>query len=109
MLTTARDGYIELNQSPYLVLLGTENLKEILDQTWNYRARWRFIGIELGIDEGTLDAIEKNNRKVEDSLREMITLWLRGCNPKPSRHAISKALQSGRVSRTVGNYHLIFI
>ena len=92
---------------PIAALLSTENLSEILDQTWNYRARWRFIGIELGIDEGTLDAIEKDNRKVEDSLREMITLWLRGCNPKPSRYTISMALQSGRVSRTVGNDHLI--
>ena len=107
MLTTACDGYIKLNQSPHLVLLTIENLKEILDQTWNYRARWRFIGIELGIDEGTLDAIEKDNRKVEECLRVMITTWLRGYKPKPSRHAISMALQSGHVSRTVGNYHLI--
>ena len=90
---------------PIAALLNTENLKEILDQTWNYRARWRFIGIELGIDVGTLDAIDKDNRKVEDCLQEMITLWLRSSQPKPSRHAISMALQSGCVSRTVGNYH----
>ena len=76
--------------------------------TWNYRARWRFIGIELGINEGTLDAIDEDNRKVEDCLREMITRWLRRCKPKPSRHAISMALKSGRVSRTVGNDCLIF-
>ena len=76
----------------------------MLDLTWNYRARWRFIGIELGIDEGTLDAIDKDNRRVEDCLREMITLWLRGCKPEPSRHAITTALQSGRVSSTVGNF-----
>ena len=77
------------------------SLKEILDLTWNYRARWRFIGIELGIDEGTLDAINENNRKVEDCLREMMTLWLRD-KPKPSRRAITTALQSGRVSSTAG-------
>ena len=76
--------------------------------TWNYRARWRFIGIELGINEGTLDAIDEDNRKVEDCLREMITRWLRRCKPKPSRHAISMALKSGRVSRTVGNDCSIF-
>ena len=76
----------------------------MLDLTWNYRARWRFIGIELGIDEGTLDAINKDNRKVEDCLREMITLWLRGSKPEPSQHAITTALQSGRVSSTVGNF-----
>ena len=87
-------------------LLGTENLKEILDLTWNCCARWRFIGIELGIDVGTLDAINVNNRKVEDCLREMITIWLRRHKPKPSRHAIITALQSGRVSSTVGNCHV---
>ena len=95
------------NEPAHLAHLTTENLSEMLKLTWNYRARWRFIGIELGIDEGTLDAIDKDNRKVEDSLREMVSFWLRGCNPKPSRHAISMALQSGRVSRTIGNYHLI--
>ena len=83
---------------------GPENLKEILDMTWNYRARWKFIGIELGIDEGTLDAIDKDNRKVDDCLREMIKYWLRlGRRPKPSRRAISRALESRRVSSTAGN------
>ena len=82
------------------------SINEILDLTWQYRARWRFIGIELGIDEGTLDAIDKNERKVEDCLREMITHWLRNNKPKPLRHAISTALQSRRVSSTVGNCHM---
>ena len=92
----------------HAVRLSTKNLKEMLDLTWNYRARWRFIGIELGIDEGTLDAIHKDNRKVADCLREMITAWLRGCTAKskPSRHAITAALQSGHVSTTIGNSHL---
>ena len=85
-----------------IALLTTENQNEVLDLTWKYRARWRFIGIELGIDESDLDAIYENNRKVEDCLRKMITVWLRGSKPKPSRHAITKALQSERVSSTVG-------
>ena len=93
-------------QRCHTALLSIENLKEILDLTWNCRARWRFLGIELGIDEGTLDAINENNRRVEDCLREMITIWLRNDKPKPSRHAISTALQSGRVSSTVGNCHI---
>ena len=40
-------------------LLCIAQMREVLDQTWNYRARWKFIGIELGIDMGTLDAIGK--------------------------------------------------
>ena len=81
----------------------------MLGLTWNYRARWRFIGIELGVDEGTLGAIDKDNRKVDDCLREMITTWLSRCNPKPSRHALTRALQSARVSTTVGMSHLYLL
>lgn len=66
----------------------------MIDLAWNYRAKWRFIGIQLGIDQGTLDAIEKNNNEVEDCLSKLVSLWLRGTNPRPTRSAMTKALQS---------------
>jgi hypothetical protein len=78
---------------------------------WDYRSRWRFIGIELGIDVNTLDAIEMNHRKVEHCLTEFITIWLRRTNPKPTRSAISKALgsQSVLASATTPREGMIFI
>ena len=74
--------------------LCTANMREVLDLTWSYRARWKFIGIELGVDMGTLDAIEKNNRDVEDCLVRLLSVWLRG---KATRSAMTRALQSGKV------------
>ena len=69
-------------------------MKEIIDLAWNYRARWRFIGIQLGIDLDTLVTIEGDNKKAEACLSELISLWLRGTNPRPTRSSMMKALQS---------------
>ena len=65
---------------------------------WNYRAKWKFIGIELGIDIGTLEAVDANHKNVEDCLREMINGWLKNVNPRPTRGAIKAALQSDCVN-----------
>ena len=61
---------------------------------WDYRAKWKFIGIELQIEPGDLDAIRKNNRDVEDALYEMIKFWLYRANPRPTRTVLEVALQS---------------
>ena len=75
---------------------------------WDYRAKWRFIGIALDIDVGTLDAIETNHRQVEDCLTKMITTWLRGVNP--TRSATKAALQSKQVTSQTGiNFLLMFV
>ena len=76
------------------MLLTPENTREMIDMTWPYRASWRQIGIGLGIDTGTLDAIEKNNKKVEDCLTELITGWLRNTEPRLTRAAIAAVLSS---------------
>ena len=80
------------------VLLSIENAKEIIDLAWDYRARWKFIGREVGIDEGTLEAIAMDERTVDDRLSRVITIWLKKINPKPTRSAIIAALKSERVS-----------
>ena len=56
---------------------------------WKYRAKWKFIGLELQIESGDLDAIGVNNRTVEDALLEVIKLWLRRANPKPTRTVLT--------------------
>jgi hypothetical protein len=81
----------------YHVALGPNNTNEVLNLMWDYRSRWKFIGIKLGIHMPTLDAIEMNHRRVEDCLTELITTWLRGTNPKPTRSAITKVLESQSV------------
>ena len=80
------------------VALTPDNIKEMLDLTWDYRSKWKFIGIELGIDTGTLDTIDMDNRKAEQCLMELITLWLRGINSRPNQRVMIDALQSSRVA-----------
>ena len=68
---------------------------------WDYRARWKSIGIELRVDIGTLDAIEANNRKVGGCLQELIKHWLRNSS-RPTKEIIRVALQSKLVSNAEG-------
>ena len=77
-------------------LLTTTNIKEVLDWTWDLRAKWMFIGIELHIDQGTLDAIGKDNKKAEDCLVELLNRWLR--QPNATRSALTAALQSKKLA-----------
>ena len=79
-------------------------MKEVLDKMWDYRARWKFIGIQLQIDNGTLNAIEKDCKTVDDCLLWMIMNWLRN-SPRPTRETITIALQSKLVLNAAGNYY----
>ena len=79
-----------------MVDLTVSNLRELLDLTWDYRARWRFIGIQLGIDAGTLDAINVNHKTVEECLSDMLKQWLNGT--ECTKSALDKALLSPQVA-----------
>ena len=78
--------------------LNSDDMSEVLDRFWNYRAKWRVIGIELGIDIGTLDAIDVKHRNTEDCLADLIGCWLRGNNPRPTRSTLTMVLQSKHVT-----------
>lgn len=91
----------------HIVLLTTNDTREILNLTWDYRASWKFIGIELGIDVGTLSAIDKDYRMVGECLREMIIHWLSNERPKPTQDAITTALRSEHV--LAGNCHQMWL
>ena len=61
---------------------------------WKHRAKWRLVGIQLQIEPKYLESIAENNRTVEDALLEVIKLWLRRKNPKPTRTLLTAAIQS---------------
>lgn len=73
-------------------ILNENHLKEIINgPAWNQRANWRNIGINLGIDLGTLDAIQKSKHcAVDDCFIEVIVTWLR--SSKPTKGNLDKAL-----------------
>ena len=83
--------------------LTLDNMKEMLDLTWDYRSRWRLIGIQIGIDVSTLDALEKDHKKAEDCLTGLISHWLRGRSPRPTRIAMLEALNSRSVAGGSGS------
>ena len=75
--------------------IGIGDIREVQDFFWNVRAAWKMIGLELGIDMGTLDSIERTHRMiVEDCLLEMLKHWLQHVTPKPTRSAMAAVLQS---------------
>ena len=68
---------------------------EILKHVWDFRAKWKYIGYELSIDLGTLEAIERdNNSKCEDCLREVVIQWLRSTKTLPTWITLNKIMQS---------------
>ena len=67
-------------------------LENILRCLRPMRANWMNIGVYLEVDMGTLKAIEANYDKVEDRLREMISVWLDRVSP-PTCSALSAAIK----------------
>ena len=86
--------------------MGIDDIREVQDFFWDIRAAWKTIGLELGIDMGTLDSIERTHRMVvEDCLLHMLKHWLLHVTPKPTRSAMAAVLQSktlAEVSTTAG-------
>ena len=74
--------------------LCSDNIREMLDLTWDYRDRWKFIGIKLGVDTPTLNTIKQDHQSSEDCLVELLNIWLRG---DATRSAMARALQSRQV------------
>ena len=55
---------------------------------------WKYIGRELSIDLGTLEAIERDNSNCGDCLREMIIQWIRNAKASCTWATLDKAMQS---------------
>ena len=68
-------------------------LQSILPRLNDLASNWMTIGCNLNIPKGKLNAIEKDERKVEDCLREMLSVWL-NITSLPSRELLSKAIES---------------
>ena len=61
-------------------------------------AKWEYIGMELKVNRGELDAIKKDNPgSSKDCLKCMLSAWLKSANPRPSWEALADALKSSLV------------
>ena len=72
-------GDIETNPGPVLTI---DDLRVLMKELNDVRAKWNNIGVQLGVSVGTLDAIKKQYSDPSDCLRETLTAWLRSspCN-----------------------------
>lgn len=70
---------------------------------YRVRVNWKNIGIELDIDLGTLNAIEKHRKGDPDEcLLDMLNMWLKQVDPPPSWESLAEALESV----SIGEDHL---
>lgn len=92
---------------PYAVL-SPSDVHKVLTYVWDFRAKWKYIGLELSVELGTLDAIEKDNPKCEDCLREVIMRWIHAAEAPPTWIALDKAMQSKMITGSLVNYTIFF-
>lgn len=72
-------------------LLGINDLAAVQDAIHTCRSKWYNLGLQLGVDEGTLRSFEKDYRHSDDQLREVITTWLK-TSKNPTWGALADAL-----------------
>ena len=69
------------------------DLSTVRQEIHDARTKWYDIGIELKVDVTTLKTIESMYSNSKDSLREVITEWLKAVHPKPTWRSLVDALR----------------
>lgn len=86
-------GPIEKGSKPAEQSATTLTLDLSYALVFSLRAQWKNLGLLLCIDHGTLAAIGTNDRKVEDCLHEMLSVWLKKVNPRPSWQMLAEKVK----------------
>ena len=74
------------------------DLKRVRKLLLEVKSKWYDIGLELDIDPDTLDDIkDKFKDNHQDCLTEMLKVWLKSTNPKPTWTALGDALKDEAV------------
>ena len=69
-------------------------VKEALRMMISLASEWQNIGIILGLNEGTLATIRANYpQQATNCLREMLIIWLKQVDPRPSWEALADAVE----------------
>ena len=78
--------------------LTISDLKKVRSKTYEVRSKWYDIGLELGVPEGTLDCIERENHDISSRFLKMYSHWLKTTDPKPTWKALVTALQQPAIN-----------
>ena len=75
------------------------NLPKVLTLLVEANIKWFDLGLQLGVKENALKAVEQDHTKdgVDVCLREMLSLWLKMINPQPSWEGLVAALEKPSV------------
>ena len=73
-----------------VVDLVLDNLVKVLDLVLDVASKWYELGLQLGVKESDLKAIEHDygDRGVKRCLSEMLSVWLKMIDPRPSWEAL---------------------
>lgn len=82
-------------------MLTIKHLKEVRNFLHDVAVKWRDIGIELGLNIGMLQCIEQHCRgDPKACLCELLILWLKSTDPRPSCAALADALRAKAVGES---------
>ena len=80
-----------------VLCLDIDDLFDVKKELMPVAARWKDLGLALRLDPDQLDTIEADNKKVGDSLTEVLKLWLKKLYNidkfgEPSWHLLAEAV-----------------
>ena len=76
----------------YITAAGISHLADLILALNCIRSDWFDLGLHLRVDYGTLKAIEADNKKVKQCMREMLAAWLNGQGGECTKQALKTAL-----------------
>ena len=77
-----------------------DDLASVQRAVWEGRASWYNLGVQLGLDPGTLDAIEQDKRgNPGHCLTEILKKWLSSPGLRPSWSSLARSLRALPVGR----------
>ena len=76
------------------VHLVSKNLRKVRALIHNACPKWYDLGLELEVEEATLEVIKSNNNnETESCFRDMLLAWLKMIDPHPSWEGLIAALK----------------
>ena len=76
-----------------VAVLTIKDLAKVRQLTFQASSKWRDIGLDLGLESGTLDKIKHDFQSADDCYREMLSVWLKKITPAPSVETLIATLK----------------
>ena len=70
----------------------------VYEEVTEAKAKWKFIGLKLGVSPGELAGIESNGKSIDDKLMDTLTKWLES-RKNTTWKALAEAMGSKSVQR----------